>query len=133
LSRRRAHRRRVDQRGQATIELACAIPVVVVVVLVVVQGAVLLLDQLAVTQAAREGARAAAVEPRRAGAVAVEAARRSTRLRPSNLRVTTRGGPGGMVTVEVSYPWVVRMPVTGAELFAADLHGRTSMYSEWVE
>ena len=62
--------------GQATIELALAMPVLCLLLLAVVQLAVVVRDQLAVIEAARAGARAASVsaDPATAAARAVHAA-----------------------------------------------------------
>jgi Flp pilus assembly protein TadG len=62
-------------RGQATVEFAIVLPVVMVVVLAIVQVGLAVRDQLAVELAAREGARAAAVSTDSAGAAAAAASR----------------------------------------------------------
>jgi len=94
---RTAHGRGAD--GQAAVELALALPVVVVLLLGMLQVALVARDQLAVEMAAREAARAAAVsaEP---GVAARSAAERATSLRP--LSVTVSQG-GDTVTVSVGY------------------------------
>ena len=48
-------------RGQSTVELAIALPVVVMLVLGLVQSALVLRDHLLVVHSAREAARAASV------------------------------------------------------------------------
>ncbi len=85
--------------GQAAVELALALPVVVVLLLGMLQVALVGRDQLAVELAAREAARAAAVSADPAGA-ARAAAGRVTTLRP--LTVTVRVG-GDTVTVTVGH------------------------------
>jgi Flp pilus assembly protein TadG len=55
------NRGRRSDAGQATVELALALPVLVVLLLATVQVTVVVRDQLAVVHAAREAARAAAV------------------------------------------------------------------------
>jgi len=50
-----------SDRGQATVELALALPVMMTLLLAAVQVAIVVRAQLAVTHAAREAARAAAV------------------------------------------------------------------------
>lgn len=77
--------RRGHDRGQATVELALALPVLLVVLLGVVQVAVVVRDRLAVQLAAREAARAAvaSADPEAARA----AARRATTLTPLNVTV----------------------------------------------
>jgi len=49
--------------GQASVELALCLPVVAVLLLVVAQAGLLVADQVAVVQAAREAARRASVDP----------------------------------------------------------------------
>lgn len=94
----RKDRTGLDDRGQATVELAMALPIVAIALLAIVQIAVAVRNELAVELAAREGARAAAVAADSAGA-ARDAARRATRL---PIEVDTRRG-GELVTVTVIY------------------------------
>jgi hypothetical protein len=91
------------------VELALALPVVVVLVLGVLQVALVGRDQLAVELAAREAARAAAVsaEPATAARLAAE---RVTSLRP--LQVAVSGG-GATVTVTVHYTCVTDVAIAG--------------------
>ena len=63
------------QDGQATVEAALTLPIVLIALLLIVQVAVVARDALALTQAAREGARAAAVSA--TDAAAFDAVRRS--------------------------------------------------------
>lgn len=103
--------RRASSRGQATVELALALPVVVLVLLAAVQVAVVARSQILVVDAARAGARAAAV---RAGA-AVGAARRTPGLRGERLEVDeASAGPGGDVEVHVRYRAPTDVPLVGA-------------------
>ena len=90
--------RRGHDQGQATVELALALPVLLVVLLGVVQVAVVVRDRLAVQLAAREAARAAAIsaDPDAASA----AAARATTLAP--LEVTVRASRT-TVTATVRY------------------------------
>lgn len=71
--------RRLADSGQATVEFALALPVVVVVMLAIAQVGVTVRNEIAVELAAREGARAAAVAADSAGAAA-DAAQAATRL-----------------------------------------------------
>ena len=93
---------RVD-RGQATVELVLVLPLVVLLSLLVVQVALLARAQVLVTHAAREGARAAAVDPVPAAARA--AAEAGAPLDPARLDVRFEGGhaSGDRVAVEVRY------------------------------
>ena len=103
-----------SQRGQATVELALLLPVVVMVLLAVLQVGLVARDVVLVTHASREGARAAAVDPD-AGA-ALEAARASSGLDPERLTVrsTGRREAGSRVTVVVSYRVRTAVPIVGA-------------------
>jgi Flp pilus assembly protein TadG len=104
--RRRRHR---EERGQAAVELALALPVVVVLLLGVLQVALVGRDQLAIELAAREAARAAAVSAEPAAAARL-AAERVTSLRP--LQVAVSGG-ATTVTVTVRYTCATDVALIG--------------------
>lgn len=98
-------------RGQATVEFALVVPVVVVVALALVQLGLVVHARVMVTHAAREGARVAAVggtDGRVTEAVAV-----AGRLPPSRFRVFTDRSDG-RVTVRVDYDAPTRVPIVGA-------------------
>jgi Flp pilus assembly protein TadG len=86
-------------RGQAAVELALALPVVVVVAVFAAQVGALGLRQLAISHAAREAARAAAIsaDPVGAGTAAALAA---TGVRPLEVDVSVGGT---VVTVTVHH------------------------------
>lgn len=109
-------RRNGRDRGQASVELALLLPVVVLLLLAVLQVGLLSRDVLLVTHAAREAARAAATDP--APGAARAAALASSGLDPARLTVTTRVqglGPGGRrVEVEVAYRASTAVPLVGA-------------------
>lgn len=86
-------------RGQAAVELALALPVVVLVTLGIVQVIVVGRGQVALELAARDAARAAAVAADPSSA-ARAAALRATPLRPLDVAVATRGDA---VTVTVTH------------------------------
>ena len=90
--------RRGDDAGQATIEVAITLPIVLVAALAIAQIAIAVRNELAVELAAREGARAGAVAADSTGA-ARDAAERVTAL---PISVTTRRG-ADVVTVTVTY------------------------------
>jgi Flp pilus assembly protein TadG len=96
-------------RGQAAVELALVLPVVVLLLLAMLQVALVGRDQLAIELAAREAARAAAVsaDP---GAAARLAAERVTSLRP--LQVAVSAG-SDTVTVTVRYTSVTDVAMIG--------------------
>jgi len=103
-------------RGQASVELALLLPVVLLLLLAVLQVALLARDVVLVTHAAREAARAAATDPR--PSVARAAALAASGLEPSRLTVTTtvrgRDPSTRRVRVEVAYRAPTAVPLVGA-------------------
>jgi len=101
--------------GQATVELVLALPVIVLVLLLVIQVGLIARDQVLVVDAAREGARAAAVGgPGAAGG----AARSTPGLRPERTTVqasTVASGRDGAqdVRVVVRYRAPTEVPIVG--------------------
>jgi hypothetical protein len=100
--------------GQATVELALVLPLVVGLLLAIVQAAVLARDQILVTHAAREAVRAAAVD--HDPAAARRAAEQAGPLSADRLDadVVERGEVGGRVEVVVRYRAPTRIPLVGA-------------------
>lgn len=124
-------RRLTGNRGQAALELALVLPLLAVLLLVVVQAALLVRDQVLVVHAAREAARAAAVDsspgaPRRAALA-------SAPLDPNRLtvRVVASGGVGTAISVTVSYRSPTSAPIIGPLLPSILLEGRASMRREY--
>jgi Flp pilus assembly protein TadG len=119
-------RRRGSDGGQATVEFALAIPLVVVAVLGVVQVVIVGSRQATIERLARDGARAAAVseQPYAAARAAVE---RSTRLRPIDVRVEV-AAPS--VTVEVTYVESTSVPIVGRAIREMTLTARATMPRE---
>jgi len=113
---------RGPDRGQATVELALATPVLCLLLLGVVQLAVVVRDQLAVVEAARVGARAAAVaaDPATAAArvTAIEGAQVST------------AADGQFVTVTVTAMSATDVPLIGTLLPDVEVTGRATMLLE---
>jgi Flp pilus assembly protein TadG len=98
-----------DERGQATVELALALPVVVLLLLAVVQVALVGRDQVAVAHAAREAARAAAVDPSPDAAV-----RAAQAVVPgATVEVGPRPEVGGQLRVTVRAVVRTDVPVVG--------------------
>ena len=113
-NRRGRHRGRPGRRacgGQATVELALGFPVVLLGVLLVLQIALVARDQLLVTHATREAARAAAVEPR-TGAARAGALRSSTALDPDRVEVDA-DRVGDHVRVSIRYRSRTSLPLVG--------------------
>lgn len=97
--------------GQATVELALAFPVVLLGILLVLQLALVARDQLLVTHAAREAARAAAVEPR-ADAARDAALESTTSLDPARIHVEA-DRIGERIRIRVRYRSRTVLPLVG--------------------
>ena len=105
--------RREGEGGQAAVELALALPLLALLALALLQVALVVRDQVLLTHAAREAARAAAVDDGRGAAR--QGALDGSRLDASRLEVTTRGrdGPGSRVTASLAYRSPTDVPVVG--------------------
>lgn len=121
--------RRGDE-GQSSVELALALPVVVLIGLGAVQVGATVHDQVLAVHAAREAARVAAVDPDPGAARA--AALRSGVLEADRLVVTVSGrsGPGSRVAAEVRYRSPVRVPLLRAMVPEVVLSARATMRVE---
>jgi len=120
---------RSSQSGQAAVELALALPVVVLLVLLVVQAGLVVVDQVAVVQAAREGARAAARDPT-PGAARVAALSNGLTNGRTEVQETSHGGAPPTVTVEVVHQARTDVPIVGSLLPDVDLRASATMARE---
>lgn len=114
-------------RGQATVELALVLPLVVVLALGVVQAGFVVRDAVVLTHATRAAARAAAL-----GADDSEvraAAVRASGLAPDRLRLS-RHADGRLVTVELWYRAPTDVVLVGGLVPAVDLHERLTVALE---
>jgi Flp pilus assembly protein TadG len=124
--------KRAREQGSAAVEFALVLPLVLILALALVQVGILVKDGLIVEEAARAGARQAAVTTDDASArqAAVDAA---TSLDPDRLNVIINrsGGSGSPVTVGVVYHAPVSVPLVNW-LFrsAIDLSGKATMRQE---
>ena len=128
--RARLRRRSIGSEGQATVELALVLPFVILVLLAIIQVGLIVRDQVMLTHAAREAARAAAVTPDD-GSVRL-AAERSGALDAGRLsvRAAPRGRAGSMVRVELRYTSRTDLPLVGALLPDVGLQADASMQIE---
>lgn len=121
----RPRRRPLGDAGQASVELALLLPVVILLLLAVLQVGLVARDVVLVTHAAREAARAAATDPR--ASVARAAALASSGLDPARVEVTIAvtgtGATDRRVRVEVAYRLPSSVPLVGR--LAADRTIRT--------
>lgn len=121
----RAGRR--PQQGQATVEVVLALPVVVVALLLVLQVALVGRSKLLVTDAAREGARAAAVGANPSEVTATVA--RTPGLDPHRVEVEVDGA-GGEVRVTVRYRSPTDVALIGPLVGDPVLHASVTMRRE---
>ena len=120
---------RRSQQGQATVELVLALPVVVLALLLVIQVGLIARDQVLVVDAARQGARAAAVEGLSAAA---PAARSTPGLRPDRIGVDT-AEIGDDVEVTVRYRVPTDVPIVGLLVGDPVLTATVTMRREQVD
>ena len=114
------------ERGQATVELALVLPLIVFALLAILQVGLVVRDQIAVVHAAREAARAASVDGD--PGAATKAARRV--LARADVQVGQRPGVGKPVRVDVSYHDRTDVPMVGALFPDLDLHAQAVMRVE---
>lgn len=117
---------RAPEAGQATVELALALPLVVLLVLALLQVVVVARDHLAVWHAARVGARAAAISSAPASD-GVAAARASVALEPLEVNVQAHAV---WVTVTVTHTNSTDLPLIGRLLPDVDVRARATMARE---
>lgn len=123
-------RRVREEGGQASVELALVLPLVMVLLLGMVQVGLLVRDQILVVHAAREAAREAAVDP--APDAAARAASASSTLDGGRLTVQSsgRGAAGSRVRVDVSYRAPTVVPLVGAAIGDLTLRASATMRVE---
>lgn len=124
-------RRGARDRGQAAVELALVLPLILTLVLALFQIAVLARDQVLVIHAAREAAREGAVNSS-VGAIESAAAAASSALHPERLSVSSsgRGGPGSRIHVIIRYRSPIVVPLVGTILSGIVLQAETTMRVE---
>jgi len=118
--------RRAD-RGQATVEMALALPVLVLALLLVVQAGLVVADHVRAVHAAREGARAAAVDGRPGAAAAAVRAAGGRGCRTSVDRPTE---VGATLTVVVTCPLRTDVALVGRLVPDTTVQARASMRVE---
>ena len=114
--------------GQATVELAIGFPIVLIGVLLVLQLGLVGRDQLLVSHAAREAARAAAVHADR-GAARDGALASTTGLDPGRLEVDARR-TGDRVHIGLRYQSRTALPLVGPLLPDPELRASVTMAVE---
>lgn len=121
---------REREHGQAAVELALSLPLVVLLLLAAVQTGLVVRDQILVVHASREAARAAVVsaEP----GAARRAAAGSSGLAQQRLTIDQgpRGAPGSALRVAVRYVSPTEVPLVGPFLPDVILRATTTMRVE---
>jgi Flp pilus assembly protein TadG len=115
-----------SEAGQTTAELALLFPVVLLLALCLIQAALVLRDDLALVNAAREAARAASLDADPGRAERAVAAV----LPGATVRIDPRPPVGELVTVRVSYRSPTTVPVVGPLLPDPVLEARAAMRVE---
>lgn len=123
---RHARRSACPQSGQATVEFALVLPLVIFLILAILQTALVVRDYVATVHAAREAARAASVDRR--PEAAVDAAARV--LRRAHVDVGARPAVGGPIRVVVTYTSHTDLPLVGLLFPDPELHASATMRVE---
>lgn len=116
--------------GQAAVELALVLPLVVLVLLLVVQVGLVVRDQVLVVHAAREAARQAAVDPSPDGPKQAALAGSGLDAERLDVVVSGRGGAGSRVTVALKYRAPAEVPLVGPALGNITLEAEATMRVE---
>ncbi len=123
-------RRRLREEGQSTVEFALCLPFVALAIALLIGAGAIASAQVRLWHAAREAARAAAVdsdhEKIRAAADRSGLERLSISVRPQ-AHDRTQGGP---VTVVVAHRPIAGMPVVGLMFDSVELEARATMRVE---
>lgn len=112
--------------GQATVEFALVLPLVLALFVLLLQVALVGRDEILVVHAARDAARAEAVAP---DLVAARASAQRT-LPGASVRVLAREAVGGSARVEVTYVSRTDLPLIGALVPDLTLHATAVMRVE---
>jgi hypothetical protein len=118
------------ERGQATVEAALVLPLVVLLLLAVVQVGLLVRAEVLVTHAAREAARSAAVDPDPQAAIRAAALATTLDAHRMTVRVDGRKGPGSRVKVDITYTAPTDVPLIGGLIGDVTLHASATMRVE---
>jgi hypothetical protein len=118
------------EKGQATVELALALPVVALLLAGLVEVGLLVGDQARLWHAARDAARVAVVDPDEAD---VQAAAETGGLRPLEVEISPAPAlrrQGDPLTVSLSYRPTARVPLFGTLLGRVQMRARATMRIE---
>ncbi len=121
-----------EEKAQATAEFAMVLPFLLLVFMLLAQAVVVMRAQIAVSAAAREGARKG-VETGNVALIEGAAARAASGLDQEKLRVRVESGPrkkGEWIKVVVEYEVPVVLPAVGKLFPSVTVSGRAEMRIE---
>ena len=122
---------RWGDRGQSTVEFAMILPLVALVVLFIIQVGLIARDQLLLSHAAREAARAASVSDSDRSGAAMAAAKRAGSLTSERLSGVIESTDGARsVRVVLSYRSSTDLPIIGALIPEVELSSTVVMRTE---
>jgi Flp pilus assembly protein TadG len=103
-----------DERGQAMTEFAIVLPILIVLLFGIVQFGILFNNYVTLTDAARAGARAAAVsrqdgDPSGTATAAVRSSANGLNQATLGVQVSSTWAPGDPVTVQATYPYSISL------------------------
>lgn len=123
----RARRRRPGESGQATVELALALPAVLLALLAIVQAGLVVADHVRTVHVAREAARAVAVDGRPGAAPAAVAAAGGEGCSAS---VSRPAAAGATLVVTVTCRSPTDVPLVGVLVPDVEVRSRAAMRVE---
>lgn len=121
-----------SERAQATAEFALVLPLLLLVFLLFIQAVMVMRAQIAVTAAAREGARKG-VETPNIALIEGAAAKAASGLDSGRLQVKVESGPrrrGEWIRVEVEYEVPIAIPAVERFFPSVQVRGRAEMRIE---
>jgi hypothetical protein len=121
-----------EDHAQATVEFAMVLPLLLLVFMLFAQAVVVMRAQIAVTAAAREGARKG-VETSSLALIEGAAARAAAGLDSSRLAVEVESGPrrrGEWIKVEVAYEVPIAIPAVQRFFPGIEVRGKAEMRIE---
>ena len=103
-----------DEQGQTMAEFAIVLPILIVLLFGIVQFGILFNNYVTLTDAARAGARAAAVsrqsgDPSGTATAAVRSSANDLNQAKLGVSVSSSWAPGSQVTVQATYPYAISL------------------------
>ena len=122
--------RRRDESGQSAVELALALPIVFLLLLALLQTAVIVRDKVALTHAAREAAREAAVHDDRSAPRQAAVSRSGLDADRLTVRVSGQQRGSRRVSARLTYRVPTAVPIIGVLVPDLTLRAAAAMRRE---